>query len=150
MQKFSTIILSDEFSTSEVLKLFIEEFDNLELLESSTDLSEISDKVLSTKNKSIVIVDLSTNKKSKLDLILRLTKSCKDCKVLALSDNPSVDLIIEIMRAGAKEFVPVPILKNEFFNAVQKLIKEFDEPKKITNVKLSLFFLIKAELAKHH
>lgn len=114
MQKFSTIILSDEFSTSEVLKLFIEEFDNLELLESSTDLSEISDKVLSTKNKSIVIVDLSTNKKSKLDLILRLTKSCKDCKVLALSDNPSVDLIIEIMRAGAKEFVPVPILKNEF------------------------------------
>lgn len=148
MQKFSTIILSDEFSTSEILKLFIEEFDNLELLESSTDLSEISDKVLSTKNKSIVIVDLSTNKKSKLDLILRLTKSCKNCKVLALSDNPSVDLIIEIMRAGAKEFVPVPILKNEFFNAVQKLIKEFDEPKKNNKCKIISVFSNKGGIGK--
>lgn len=148
MQKISTIILSDEFSTGEVLKLFIEEFDNLELLENSTNLSEISDKILSIKNKSIVIVDLSTNKKNKLDLILKLTKSCKNCKVLALSDNPSVDLIIEIMRAGAKEFVPVPILKNEFFSAVQKLINEFDEPQKNNKCKIISVFSNKGGIGK--
>ena len=148
MQKISTIILSDEFSTGEVLKLFIEEFDNLELLENSTNLSEISDKILSIKNKSIVIVDLSTNKKNKLDLILKLTKSCKNCKVLALSDNPSVDLIIEIMRAGAKEFVPVPILKNEFFSAVQKLINEFDEPQKNNKCKIISVFSNKGGICK--
>lgn len=148
MQKISTIILSDEFSTGEVLKLFIEEFDNLELLENSTNLSEISDKILSIKNKSIVIVDLSTNKKTKLDLILKLTKSCKSCKVLALSDNPSVDLIIEIMRAGAKEFVPVPILKNEFFSAVQKLINEFDEPQKNNKCKIISVFSNKGGIGK--
>lgn len=148
MQKISTIILSDEFSTGEVLKLFIEEFDNLELLENSTNLSEISDKILSIKNKSIVIVDLSTNKKTKLDLILKLTKSCKNCKVLALSDNPSVDLIIEIMRAGAKEFVPVPILKNEFFSAVQKLINEFDEPQKNNKCKIISVFSNKGGIGK--
>lgn len=148
MQKISTIILSDEFSTGEVLKLFIEEFDNLELLENSTNLSEISDKILSIKNKSIVIVDLSTNKKTKLDLILRLTQSCKSCKVLALSDNPSVDLIIEIMRAGAKEFVPVPILKNEFFSAVQKLINEFDEPQKNNKCKIISVFSNKGGIGK--
>ena len=33
MQKISTLILSEEFSTTEVLKLFVSEFDNLELLD---------------------------------------------------------------------------------------------------------------------
>jgi hypothetical protein len=41
MQKISTLILSEEFSTTEVLKLFVSEFDNLELIEHSSNYSEI-------------------------------------------------------------------------------------------------------------
>ena len=40
MQKISTLILSDEYSTEQVLKLFISEFDNVELLESAGSYSE--------------------------------------------------------------------------------------------------------------
>ena len=100
--KISALILTDEFSTNEVLKLFVSEYDNVDLLEQI---------------------------QAKLDLILKVSQQCKNCKVLALSDNPSVDLIIQIMRAGAREFVPIPIIKNELFEAINKIITQFEEPK---------------------
>ena len=131
MQKISTLILSDEYATEQVLKLFVSEFDNLELIESSNNYSEIMEILSNTPDKTIFIVDLSLNKQEKLDLILKVTSRCPNCKVLALADNPSVDLIIQIMRAGAREFIPVPIIKNEFFEAINKTISQFEETKKI-------------------
>lgn len=148
MNKISTIIVSEEFSTSEVLKLFIGEFDNLDLVENLQNYNDIFNKLISLKEKSLLIVDLSTNKQQKLDLILKISRECKNCKVLALSDNPSVDLIIEIMRAGAKEFLPIPIIKNEFFDAVNKLILEFGEQKKYNKCKIISVFSNKGGIGK--
>ena len=127
--KISALILTDEFSTNEVLKLFVSEYDNVDLLEQITNYSDILDKLSTVSGNSIFIVDISTNKQAKLDLILKVSQQCKNCKVLALSDNPSVDLIIQIMRAGAREFVPIPIIKNELFEAINKIITQFEEPK---------------------
>jgi len=148
MQKISTIILTEEFSTAEVLKLFTGEFDNLELIGHTQNYAEIFDILTSKNEKSLLIADLSTNKQKKLDLILKITQHSKNCKVLALSDNPSVDLIIEIMRAGAKEFIPVPIIKNEFFEAVNKLIQTGDEPKKNSRCKIISVFSNKGGIGK--
>lgn len=127
--KISALILTDEFSTSEVLKLFVSEFDNIDLLDQTNDYSQIINKLSSVCGNSICLVDLSTNKQAKLDLILQISQQCKNCKILALSDNPSVDLIIQIMRAGAREFVPIPIIKNELFEAINKIIAQFETPK---------------------
>ena len=147
MNKIFTVILSDEFSTSEVIKLFAGEFDNLEICQEN-DYSEAYKKIANYQGKSILLADLSTYKQQKLELILKVTKECKSCKVLALSDNPSVDLIIEIMRAGAKEFVPIPIIKSEFFESVNKLLSEFNETKKTNNGKIISVFSNKGGIGK--
>lgn len=147
MNKIFTVILSDEFSTSEVIKLFAEEFENLEVCQEN-DYSEAYKKIANYQGKSILLADLSTYKQQKLELILKVTKECKSCKVLALSDNPSVDLIIEIMRAGAKEFVPIPIIKSEFFESVNKLLSEFNETKKTNNCKIISVFSNKGGIGK--
>lgn len=147
MNKIFTVILSDEFSTSEVIKLFAGEFDNLEVCQEN-DYSEAFKKIANYQGKSILLADLSTYKQQKLELILKVTKECKSCKVLALSDNPSVDLIIEIMRAGAKEFVPIPIIKSEFFESVNKLLSEFNETKKTNNCKIISVFSNKGGIGK--
>lgn len=148
MDKISTVIISDEFSTKEVLKLFVSEFDNLETIDDFNNYSDIFNILASSKGKSLLIVDLSTNKIKNLDFILRVTKECKNCKVLALSDNPSVELIIEVMRAGAKEFVPVPIIKNEFFEAIKKLVTEMNEPVKKNKCKIISVFSNKGGIGK--
>lgn len=148
MDKISTVIISDEFSTKEVLKLFVNEFDNLETIDDFNNYSDIFNILASSKGKSLLIVDLSTNKIKNLDFILQVTKECKNCKVLALSDNPSVELIIEVMRAGAKEFVPVPIIKNEFFEAIKKLVTEMNEPVKKNKCKIISVFSNKGGIGK--
>lgn len=148
MDKISTVIISDEFSTKEVLKLFVSEFDNLETIDDFNNYSDIFNILASSKGKSLLIVDLSTNKIKNLDFILQVTKECKSCKVLALSDNPSVELIIEVMRAGAKEFVPVPIIKNEFFEAIKKLVTEMNEPVKKNKCKIISVFSNKGGIGK--
>lgn len=148
MDKISTVIISDEFSTKEVLKLFVSEFDNLETIDDFNNYSDIFNILASSKGKSLLIVDLSTNKIKNLDFILQVTKECKNCKVLALSDNPSVELIIEVMRAGAKEFVPVPIIKNEFFEAIKKLVTEMNEPVKKNKCKIISVFSNKGGIGK--
>lgn len=148
MDKISTVIISDEFSTKEVLKLFVSEFDNLETIDDFNNYSDIFNILASSKGKSLLIVDLSTNKIKNLDFILQVTKECKNCKVLALSDNPSVELIIEVMRAGAKEFVPVPIIKNEFFEAIKKLVTEMNETVKKNKCKIISVFSNKGGIGK--
>lgn len=148
MQKISTFILSEELSTSEVLKLFISEFDNLELLKQTSDFSGILEILSNIAGKSLFIVDLSVKKQEKLDLMLKVSQQYPNCKILALSDNPSVDLIIQIMRAGAKEFLPVPILKNEFFDVINKLISKLEEPKKINKCKIISIFSNKGGIGK--
>ena len=72
MQKFSTVILSENYSTAEVLKLYTEEFECLENLSTSVNGQEILDKLTAIEGKSIFIVDLTQNKDEKLDLILRV------------------------------------------------------------------------------
>lgn len=148
MRKISTIILSDELSTTEVLKLFVSEFDSLELLQPTTDFSEIFKLISDINEKSIFIVDLSNNINEKLDLILKISTNCPNCKILALSACPSVDLIIKIMRAGAREFIPVPLIKNEFFEAINKLLCQFEKPKKTNKCKIISIFSNKGGIGK--
>lgn len=148
MQKISALILSDEYSTSEVLKLFVSEFDNINLIDCPAQPELILATLTEMQNKSIFLVDLSNNKQEKLDLILKVSQQCPNCKVLALSDNPTVDLIIRIMRAGAKEFVPIPILKNEFFDSLNKIISQFEEPKKNNKCKIISVFSNKGGIGK--
>ena len=148
MQKISALILSDEYSTNEVLKLFVSEFDTINLIDCPAQPELILATLTEMQNKSIFLVDLSNNKQEKLDLILKVSQQCPNCKVLALSDNPTVDLIIRIMRAGAKEFVPIPILKNEFFDSLNKIISQFEEPKKNNKCKIISVFSNKGGIGK--
>jgi len=125
--KVSTIILSDDIQTQALLKMYLEEFDSFCVEETRVDYSEIYDR-LAELEKSILIVDLSENTDSKLNFISKVTTDFYNCKVLVLSDNPSVDLIVKVMRAGAKEFVALPLIKTEFLEALNKIKDAFSSP----------------------
>ena len=65
MQKISALILSDEYSTNEVLKLFVSEFDNINLIDCPAHPELILATLTEMQNKSIFLVDLSNNKQEK-------------------------------------------------------------------------------------
>ena len=118
--KISAYILTEEFSTSEVLKLYCGEFDLLEPVVCSDERDAYSK--ISESPDSVLIVDFSDNRAQKTDLISKVCSKYPHCTIVALSDNPSVNLIVEVMRAGAKEFLPVPVIKNEFTDCINKIL----------------------------
>lgn len=148
MQKISTIILSDDFSTIEILKLYVGEFDKLDLIEMHCNMGEISDTLSKISGNSILLIDLSTETDKKIEFMQNISNQYKSCKIIALSDNPSVDLIIKIMRAGAKEFLPIPIIKNELYDVLTKIFTQFEEPKRNNKCKIISIFSNKGGIGK--
>ena len=140
-----SIIYSEEFSTTEVIKLYLQEYEDMEVF-----VAETSEKAykLAQNDNTILIIDLSQEKSQKLDLITRIQANFPNTKVLALSDNPSVNLIIDIMRAGAKEFLPIPIIKNEFTEAVNKLISNNNSTIEKSNCKIITVYSNKGGIGK--
>ena len=147
MDKILTVIFSDEFSTSEVLKLYSSEIEGLEVCLTKNS-EKTYEKVANFDKKSVLIVDFSQNFKEKIDLIKRISQECKHCSILALCDIVSVETIVEAMRSGAKEFLPVPVIKTEFLNAMTKLITQSEAPKPANNCKIISIFSNKGGLGK--
>lgn len=144
--KVSTIILSDNYQTQELLKMYIDEFECFDLLK--TDSSKVYE-TLSELDKSVLIADISDNCDAKLNLVLHITKNIPNTKVLVLSDNPSVDLIVKVMRAGAKEFLPLPLIKTELFDAFERLNEAlYCAPKKNSKCKILSVFSNKGGIGK--
>ncbi len=118
--KVSSIILSDNPQTQNLLRLYLSESELFMPVEGSVDYFEVYDILLSF-DKSFLVVDISDNCDEKLEFVLRVSQNIQNCRVLVLSDNPSVDLIVRVMRAGAKEFLPLPLIKSEFCDVLNKI-----------------------------
>lgn len=147
MSKVSAYILSEEFSTVEVLKLYCSEFDTLDPI-IIKNCDEAFDNIASCSERTVLIADLSANKSQKIHLISRVVLKNPNCRVIALSDNPSVNLIVEAMRAGAKEFLPVPIIKNEFHESITRILTEESAPKVKNKCKIISVFSNKGGIGK--
>ena len=146
--KVLTIILTDNEQTRNVLELYLKEFEHFEVLDKFPEYMEIFD-TLSSLDKSVLIVDVSDNADAKLEFISDVTQNIHNCKVLVLSDNPSVDLIVRVMRAGAKEFLALPLIKTEFIDVLTKLNESlFCAPKKDTKCKIISIFSNKGGIGK--
>lgn len=147
MNKMLAVIFSDEFSTSEVLKMYSSEIENLEVCVLSSN-QQVYEKISSIEDKSVLVVDLSQNTQEKTDLIKQVSAQRPNCSVIALSDSVSVELIVEAMRSGAKEFLPVPVIKTEYLSALKKIISQSALPKSKNNCKIISVFSNKGGLGK--
>ena len=123
-EKISTIILSNSERTYKIIENYLNEFDQFENVSNINDLSEIFN-FLSSLSKSLLIIDVSDNFGKYINFISSLAKAAPNCKIVALSDAPSVDTIVKLMRAGAKDFLALPVIKTEFMEILEKISNQF-------------------------
>ena len=146
--KVPTIILTDNDQTRSVLELYLQEFEHFDVMDKFVEYTEIYD-ILSTLDKSVFIVDISHNPDAKLDFIGDVSRDIHNCKILVLSDSPSVELIVRVMRAGAKEFLALPLIKTEFIDALSRINESlYCAPKKNTKCKIISIFSNKGGIGK--
>jgi len=126
--EISTIILTNSEQTKKVISLYIEEFGKFSCIDDVYDLSEIFN-ILSSLPKALLFVDVSANSQKYYDFIQNVASACPACKIVGVSDSPSVDVIVKSMRAGAKDFLSAPVLKSECFDVLNKIHSYFSDDK---------------------
>lgn len=118
--QITTVIIDTQTQSTEVLKLFLKELDYVHVLDSFTDMVEGYNYILENRP-LLVIVDISNKTELAVDIINKISLNHKTCKIIVTSSNYSTDLIIKAMRAGAREFLPKPLIKEDLINAFTKL-----------------------------
>lgn len=114
-----TIVISEQQSTCELVKLYLQEFENFTFLAETSDFTKAYN-AIKELDKSLVIVDISMYQEQALNFVSKITSEFSDCRVIVLSDKPQVDLVIRAMRIGASDFLSLPLLKDEFFDVLTK------------------------------
>ena len=71
-------------------------------------------------DKCFVIVDISNYQEQGLNFVSKIVSEFNNCKVITISDKPQVDIVIRAMRVGASDFLQLPLIKDEFFQVLNK------------------------------
>lgn len=115
-----TVIIDTDSQSIELLKLYLREIDSVQVIGQFEDIVAGYNAILEERP-SIVVIDISQKCELALDIISKISANHKTCKIVVTSSNYSADLIIKAMRAGAREFLPKPFIKEDFLGALNKL-----------------------------
>lgn len=130
-QAVPIIVISEREYTSELLKRYIQDCDTFSFLAQTFDFSKAYN-AIKELSKVLVIADVSDYQEQGLNFISKITSEFNECRVIVLSDKPDVDLVIRAMRVGASDFLALPLIKEEFFEVLNKIYCDLNliKPKK--------------------
>lgn len=115
-----TVIIDTEAQSIELLKLYFKELDYIQPIGEFEDIIAGYNFILEHRP-SIVIIDLSHKTELALDIVNKISVNHKTCKIIVTSSGYSTETIIKAMRAGAREFLPKPLIKEDFVTALSKI-----------------------------
>lgn len=90
-------------------------------LEAECSRYEFFSDVVAQTHPDIGIVSLDHNPEKALELIARLHSTSPDCLILVVSSSADGNLILNAMRAGAKEFLVQPLKLQELIDALGRI-----------------------------
>lgn len=115
-----TVIIDTEAQSTELLKLYLNELGYVQLAGEFSDIIGGYNFIMENRP-SIVIIDISHKTELALDIIAKISANHKTCKIVVTSSGYSTETIIKAMRAGAREFLPKPLIKDDFVAAMSKI-----------------------------
>lgn len=118
--QIQTVIIDTEEQSIELLKLYMKELDYIGSTAEFCDIISGYNYILESRP-AIVIIDISKKTELALDIVNKISTNHKTCKIIVTSTNYSAETIIKAMRAGAREFLPKPVIKEDLIQALSKL-----------------------------
>ena len=128
------IVLSKEPGDAKDIGKALASYAGVSLLMSSDDSEQVFTETIRLRP-SAVLINLSHASEPTLKLVQRIVNDCPATAVICASREASPDLILRTMRAGARDFLRLPIIEEELATVVART-GEFtaqhsnDEPKK--------------------
>ncbi len=90
-------------------------------LEAETSRYEFFADIIGQTTPDISMVALDANPEKAIALLQDLAESSPDCALLAMSSSTDGQLILQAMRAGAREFLTVPLVIEELLGALERI-----------------------------
>ncbi len=90
-------------------------------LEAECSRYEFFGDVVAQTNPEIGLVAIDNNPDKALQLVKRLAETSPDCSVLVVSSSSDGNLILQAMRAGAKEFLTEPVRIEDLLSALGRI-----------------------------
>jgi pilus assembly protein CpaE len=90
-------------------------------LEAECSRFEFFGDVVAQTNPDIGLVAIDQNPEKGLELVAKLSESSPECAVLVVSSSKDGNLILQAMRAGAKEFLPYPVRIEDLLAALGRI-----------------------------
>src|SRR5215831_18346092 len=84
---------------------------------------ESADAVLQNTNIDVAVIDVVLPGRNGVELLKELRGRDEYIPVLMMTGQPEVSLIPEILRAGACDFMPKPVLKEALLNGVSRALE---------------------------
>jgi pilus assembly protein CpaE len=90
-------------------------------LEADCSRYEFFPDVIQQTNPDVGVLALDADPNKTIGLVERLTKECPDCVLLVVSGSNDGQLILRAIRAGAREFLTLPLAKDELESALNRV-----------------------------
>src|SRR5437764_1494470 len=112
-QQLSFVILSTGLETFRELRGALSTQEGARVLAGGDDAEQVFPEIERLRP-SAVIVAFSSTPENELRFVERLARDCPHTAVICASRDASPDLILRSLRAGAREFLRLPLIKEEF------------------------------------
>ncbi len=147
MDKLSTFIIDSDDNSREIIRNYSRELDYIKITDCYNNMEDAYDALIK-EQPQIAFVDLNNGSDKVFELIERVLNNQKVTKFIVTALSYDTDAVIKAMRAGAREFLPKPITKNEFEKTLNKLKEQIIGSERTNNCKIITVFSNKGGIGK--
>ncbi len=118
--EIKTIIIDTESVSTELIAEYLKDVGDIEVVKTFDDFKSAQDFVLENAPE-LIIMDISENSQKALEFIHKSQAVLKNTKIIVTSYQISSALAVQVLRAGAREFLLKPLIREDFAAAITKI-----------------------------
>ena len=146
-EKINVIIIDKEENTRNILKNYLVDISDVGIVAEFADMDNGFEFVLG-ETESLVLLDLSDNLEKSIKTIERIRENSKNTVVVGMTNKPSTDVMVRVLRAGARDVISKPVTKTAFCEVINNAKVECGASKKDESCKIISTFSNKGGIGK--
>lgn len=119
-QPLTLVVLSTGLDNFKEIRSSLASESRVQLLAGGNDAEQLEGEILRLKP-AAAIITLGTNPENAIRLIQKLHSECPTTAIISAAQNASGDLILQSLRAGAREFLNLPISQTELATVLDRV-----------------------------
>jgi pilus assembly protein CpaE len=132
-QSLTIVVLSTDLDNFKAIRLAISSDNRVQLLAGGDDAEQLYGEIIRLKP-SAAIITLGANSDQAIKLIQRLATEAPKTAIISAANNVAPDLLLQSLRAGAREFLKLPISAEELTTVLDRVAdfcgSQIETPKK--------------------